>query len=58
MESGNNTDMTAHYDARERVYNGHLMAYVQTTGEATPIRVSFSSPLLKAASVEFTPVKK
>ena len=57
MESGNNTDMTAHYDARERVYNGHLMAYVQTTGEPGTVKVSFSSPLLKGASVEFTPVK-
>lgn len=41
-------------DNRQRVYNGRLLAYIQTTGEAGEINVSFSSPLLKSAEIKFT----
>jgi len=41
-------------DNRQRVYNGRLLAYIQTTGEAGEINVSFSSPLLKGAEIKFT----
>lgn len=54
LEGADNTDMGDYRDNRQRVYNGRLLAYIQTTGEAGEINVSFSSPLLKGAEIKFT----
>lgn len=54
LEGADNTDMGDYRDNRQRVYNGRLLAYIQTTGEAGEINVTFSSPLLKGAEIKFT----
>ena len=54
LEGADNTDMGDYRDNKQRVYNGRLLAYIQTTGEAGEINVSFSSPLLKGAEIKFT----
>ncbi len=51
LEGSNNADMTDHTDARERVYNGRLLAYVKRTGNGR-IRLMLSSPLLEGAEFE------
>lgn len=52
MESGNMADMGDYRDARQRVYQGRLKAYVQATGKPGKVTLQFSSPWLKDASVE------
>lgn len=51
MEAGNNTDMGDYTDNAQRVYHGHLVAYVQANGANGPIKVSFSSKWLKPVEV-------
>ena len=51
LENGDNGDMSEHRDNRQRVWNGRLLAYIQTTGEAGEIRVKLTSPLLQKAEV-------
>lgn len=51
LEGSDNTDMGDYRDNHQRVFNGRLLAYIQTTGEAGEITVTFISPLLKGASV-------
>lgn len=53
LENGDNTDMGNYRDASQRAYKGHLMAYIQLTGEADEaVEVQFTSPLLKKAVVQ------
>ena len=52
LENSDNTDMTNHRDQRQRVYQGRLLAYVQSTGEEGTIRIHCSSPLLEGATAE------
>jgi len=51
LEAGNNSDMTDYTDNVQRVYHGHIAAYVQATGETQPIKVTFTSQWLKPAEV-------
>ena len=52
LEASNNEDMSDYTDNRHRVFHGHILAYIQTTGEPGEIKVQFTSPWLK--SVEET----
>lgn len=52
LEGADNTDMGDYRDNKQRVYNGRLLAYIQTTGEPGEITVTFTSPLLKGAQVK------
>lgn len=52
LENSDNTDMTNHRDQRQRVFQGRLLAYVQSTGEEGTIRIHCSSPLLQDATAE------
>ena len=54
LEGADNTDMGDYRDNKQRVYNGRLLAYIQTTGEPGEITVKFSSPLLEGAQVKMT----
>ncbi|QGK73599.1 sugar-binding domain-containing protein [Flavobacterium sp. SLB02] len=51
LEAGNNSDMTDYTDNVQRVYHGHIAAYIQATGEAQPIKVTFTSQWLKPVEV-------
>ncbi len=51
LESGNNADMGNYRDNVQRVHNGRLMAYIETTGSEGNVKVTFSSPWLKTAEV-------
>lgn len=52
LEASNNEDMSDYTDNRHRVFHGHILAYIQATGEQGEIKVQFTSPWLK--SVEET----
>ncbi|TRW25910.1 glycoside hydrolase family 2 protein [Flavobacterium zepuense] len=51
LEAGNNSDMTDYTDNVQRVFNGHILAYVQATGEGGPVTVTFSSHWLQPVTV-------
>ncbi|KRB59793.1 sugar-binding domain-containing protein [Flavobacterium sp. Root186] len=51
LEAGNNSDMTDYTDNVQRVFHGHIAAYIQTTGETQPIKVTFTSQWLKPIEV-------
>jgi beta-galactosidase len=51
LEAGNNSDMTDYTDNIQRVFQGHLVAYIQSTGGNEPITVQFSSQWLKPVTV-------
>jgi beta-galactosidase len=51
LEAGNNSDMTDYTDNVQRVFHGHIAAYIQATGEAQPIKVRFTSQWLKPIEV-------
>ena len=51
MEAGNNTDMSDYTDNSHRVFHGHILAYVQATGEEGAIKISFTAPWLKPAEI-------
>ncbi|SNR44768.1 sugar-binding domain-containing protein [Flavobacterium sp. ov086] len=51
LEAGNNSDMTDYTDNVQRVFHGHIAAYIQSTGEAQPIKVTFTSQWLKPVEV-------
>jgi len=51
LEAGNNSDMTDYTDNIQRVFHGHIAAYIQATGEAQPIKVTFTSQWLKPIEV-------
>lgn len=54
LESANNTDMTNYRDNIHRVYNGKMIAYIQTTGKPGEVNVSFSAAWLKSAKVRLS----
>ena len=54
LEGSNNRDMSDYTDNRHRVYHGRLLAYIQPTGEEGPVRVVFSSPLLKGITLDLS----
>lgn len=47
LEAGNNEDMSDYTDNKHRVFHGHILAYMQATGEQGEIKVRFSSNWLK-----------
>lgn len=51
LEAGNNTDMGDYTDNVQRVFHGHLVAYIQSTGGNEPIKVQFTSNWLKSVEV-------
>ena len=51
LEAGNNSDMTDYTDNVHRVFHGQIAAYIQATGEAQPIKVTFTSQWLKPVEV-------
>ena len=52
LEAGNNSDMTDYTDNVQRVFHGHIAAYIQATGESSqPIKVTFTSQWLKPVDV-------
>jgi beta-galactosidase len=51
LEAGNNTDMSDYTDNVQRVFHGHLVAYIQATEGNEPITVKFSSNWLKPVAV-------
>jgi beta-galactosidase len=54
LESADNTDMTNYRDNIQRVYNGRMMAYIKTTGEAGEVNITFSALWLNPGIVTFT----
>lgn len=52
LEASNNSDMGDYTDNRQRAFNGKLLAYLETTGEAGQIKIRFTSPWLKPLEVE------
>jgi len=52
LEAGNNSDMTDYTDNVQRVFHGHIAAYIQANGDsAEPIKVTFTSQWLKPVEV-------
>ena len=52
LEAGNNTDMGDYTDNVQRVFHGHLVAYIQANGMSNePITVKFTSNWLKPNEV-------
>ncbi len=51
LEAGNNSDMSNYRDNVQRVYQGRILAYVQTTGTSGQIKVNFTAPWLKPVEV-------
>lgn len=51
LEAGNNEDMGDYTDNVQRVFHGHLVAYIQSTGGNEPITVKFTSNWLKPTEV-------
>ena len=51
LESANNTDMTSYRDNSQRVYNGKMIAYLQTTGDRGNVDIVFSAPWLNSGKV-------
>jgi hypothetical protein len=43
LEAGNNRDMSDYIDNRHRMFNGRILAYIQSLGEA---KIRFTSPWL------------
>lgn len=54
LEAGNNTDMSDYTDNKHRVFNGHILAYIEATGEPGEIKISFTSPWLDPVEITLT----
>lgn len=52
LEASNNSDMSDYTDNRHRVYRGHILAYIQATGQEGEVYVRFTSPLLQSADLK------
>lgn len=51
LEASNNSDMGNYSDNVQRVYHGRLLAYVQSTGKAGKVNLTFTAPWLKETKV-------
>ena len=51
MESASNTDMTNYRNNSLRVFNGRMLAYLQTIGNTGKIDITFSAPWLNSGKV-------
>lgn len=56
LEAGNNSDMGDYTDNVQRVFHGHLVAYIQSTAGNEPINVKFTSNWLKPTEITI-PIK-
>ncbi|MDR1381584.1 MAG: DUF4982 domain-containing protein [Tannerella sp.] len=55
LEAGNNRDMSDYTDNKHRVFNGHILAYIKSSGrEGDAVRLLFTSPWLKPAETTIT----
>ena len=54
LEASNNEDMSDYTDNKHRVFHGHILAYIQATGEQGEIKVQFTSPWLKSVEETIT----
>jgi hypothetical protein len=43
--------MTSNRNNSRRVYNGRMLAYIQTTGDAGAIEITFTAPWLTSGKV-------
>lgn len=55
LESGDNFDMGNYRDSHQRVYGGHLVAYVRCTDATQPVELTLASPLLRTAALTLAP---
>jgi beta-galactosidase/beta-glucuronidase len=53
LEASNPTDMGDYTDNKQRVFQGKMIAYLQSTGKKGSAKVTLSSPWLKEQQVEF-----
>jgi len=51
LEASNNSDMGDYTDNVQRVYHGRLLAYIQSTGKAGTVNITFTAPWLKETKV-------
>lgn len=51
LEAGNNEDMSDYTDNRQRVFHGHILAYIQATGQEGEIKIQFTSPWINSADI-------
>jgi hypothetical protein len=54
LESANNSDMTSYRDNSHRVYNGKMLAYIQSAGNKGEVNITFSAPWLKSGRVSLS----
>lgn len=54
LEAGNNSDMTDYTDNVQRVLHGHILAYIEATGETGTVTVKFTSPWIKPVETTIT----
>lgn len=52
LEGTGNTDMSHPRDSERRASNGRVLAYIKRGTDEAPVKVKFTSPLLKGASLE------
>ena len=53
LEASNNQDMSDYTDNKHRVFNGRILAYIQSTGEDGEVKIQFTSPWLKSVETSF-----
>ena len=51
MEAGNLSDMGNYTDNMQRVYQGRMIVYIQSTGKKGKANITFTSPWLKSAKI-------
>ena len=54
LEASNNHDISDYTDNRHRVFNGRILAYIQSTGKAGEVKIRFTSPLLKSVETSIS----
>ena len=54
LEAGNVTDMTDYSDNVQRVFHGHISAYIKAIGDKGTVKVTFESTWLKPVSTTIT----
>lgn len=54
LEASNNSDMSDYTDHKHRVFNGRILAYIQSTGEEGEIKIRFTSPWLKSTETSLS----
>jgi hypothetical protein len=52
MEAGNNEDMTDYTDNVHRAFHGHILIYLQATGQTGHVKLRLTSPWLKPVEAD------